>query len=152
MKKMVKIVMTLALLLSVLSTGVFAAEDEAVKGQGIPVSDSNAEDGIMPLYLYMSQWFCGLDKQGNNLVCTTSVEGYEGIVQEIRIEMTLQKKGLFFYSDIITWTDAFYADSATMVRYYEFESGAKYKLKSYIEVYHGSDFESDSNVTDPFPK
>ena len=40
MKKMVKIVMTLALLLSVLSTGVFAAEDEAAAKAVIDADDA----------------------------------------------------------------------------------------------------------------
>lgn len=38
-----------------------------------------------------------------------------------------------------------------MVRTYPYESGAKYKLYVYIEVYHGSDYESDSFTSDPFP-
>ena len=150
MKKMVKIVMTLALLLSVLSTGVFAAEDEAVNGQGVSVSRSNADDGIMPLYLYIARFDCEATIEDNNVVCITSVGGYEGITEEIRIEMTLQKKVLFSHFNVETWSDAFRSASAEMVRTYPYQKGTTYRLKSYIEVYHGADFESDSMETADF--
>lgn len=151
MKKMLKAIVTFALMLCVLSTGVLATENNDSDNESVSVSQTYSDDGIMPLYLYISNVDCNGGINSNGVVCTTIVNGYEGIVQEIRIEMTLQKKGfLGIYTDLETWTDAFYSNSANMVRTYPYESGTTYRVKAYVEVYHGSDFESESLETPPF--
>ena len=152
MKKLLKVIITFALMLCILSTGVLAAEESSDTVKGVSVSRTYADDGIMPLYLYIAYFRCTVDVVGNDVVCRALVDGYEGITTQIRIEMRLKKKGLFGYNDIVTWSDGFDAISADMVRSYPYESGAKYKLYVYIEVYHGSDFESDSFLSDPIPK
>lgn len=152
MKKLLKAMITFALMLCILSTGVFAAEDSSSTAEGISFSQTYSDDGIMPLYLYISYFQGTADVVGDEIVCRTLVDGYVGITTQIRIEMRLQKKGFWGYSDIVTWSDGFDAASAEMVRTYPYEDGAKYKLYVYIEVYHGSDFESDSFLSDPFPK
>ena len=153
MKKLLKAMITFALLLCILSTGVFAAEDSSSSAEGFSFSRTYSDDGIMPLYLYIGHFESTADIEGGNIVCRTLVDGYEGITTQIRIEMRLQKRGfLGIYSDVVTWSDGFDAASAEMGRTYPYESGAKYKLYVYIEVYHGSDFESDSFLSDPFPK
>ena len=153
MKKLLKAMITFALMLCILSTGVFAAEDSSSTPKGISFSQTYSDDGIMPLYVYIAYFQATAAVVGDEIVCRTLVDGYEGITTQIRIEMRLQKRGfLGIYSDVITWSDGFDAASAEMVRTYPYESGAKYKLYVYIEVYHGSDFESDSFLSDPFPK
>ena len=151
MKKLLKAMITFALMLCILSTGVFAAEDSSNTPKCISFSQTYSDDGIMPLYLYIADFSCGATIENGNVVCIASVDGYEGITTQIRIEMRLQKKGFWGYSDIVTWSDGFDAASGEMVRTYPYESGAKYKLYVYIEVYHGSDYESDSFTSDPFP-
>ncbi len=152
MKKLLKAMITFALMLCILSTGVFAAEDSSNTPKGISFTQTYSDDGIMPLYLYIARFDCEAIIENGNVVCIASVDGYEGITTQIRIEMRLQKKGFWGYSDIVTWSDGFDAASGEMVRTYPYEEGAKYKLYVYIEVYHGSDFESDSFLSDPFPK
>ena len=152
MKKLLKAMITIALMLCILSTGVFAAEDSSSTAEGFSFSQTYSDDGIMPLYLYIGDFSCGTSIENGNVVCVASVEGYEGITTQIRIEMRLQKKGFWGYSDIVTWSDGFDAASGEMVRTYPYEDGAKYKLYVYIEVYHGSDFESDSFFIYLFPK
>ena len=152
MKKLLKAMITFALLLCILSTGVFAEENSSSSAEGISFSRTYSDDGIMPLYLYIADFSCGATIENGNVVCIASVDGYEGITTQIRIEMRLQKRGfLGIYSDVVTWSDGFDAAQGEMVRTYPYESGAKYKLYVYIEVYHGSDYESDSFTSDPFP-
>ena len=151
MKKLLKAMITFALMLCILSTGVFAEEDSSNTPKGISFSQTYSDDWIMPLYLYIARFDCEAILENGNVVCIASVDGYEGITTQIRIEMRLQKKGFWGYSDIVTWSDGFDAASGEMVRTYPYESGAKYKLYVYIEVYHGSDYESDSFTSDPFP-
>lgn len=153
MKRILKTVITFALMLCILSTGVLAAEDRSNTVEGVSFSQTYSDDGIMPLYLYIARFDCEAIIEDGNVVCRALVDGYEGITTQIRIEMRLQKKGLFWnYNDLVTWSDGFDDASAEMVRTYPYEKGAKYKLYVYIEVYHGSDFESDSFLSDPFPQ
>ncbi len=151
MKKVLKTIITFALLLCIISTGVLAVEDQSINSEENGIVTFASDNEIMPLYLYIDDFFCRVDIVNGNIVCLASVEGFAGIVQEIRIEMTLQKKGFFGFSDLVTWTDAFQSNTADMERSYPFEDGKKYRLKVYIEVYHGGDFESDSYTSDPFP-
>ncbi len=154
MKRVLKIITTLALLLCILSSGVLAVEEQPENESGFYYTNgSDSDNGIMPYYVYMSRPYCGLHLEGNELVCVAGVEGYEGVTDEIRIEMTLQKKGLIFFSDVITWSDAFWTTSAEMTRRYPYEDGKQYRLQVYVEVYHNGDPkpESDSLETKPFP-
>ena len=70
MKKLLKAMITFALMLCILSTGVFAAEDSSNTPKGISFSQTYSDDGIMPLYLYIADFSCGasLDKWVESLV------------------------------------------------------------------------------------
>lgn len=110
---------------------VSSADDYAVT-----VSE-NGESQIQPRYDYTAKISCLLSKSNGKALCVASVGGYSGITTKIVIKMTLQKKGLLWWSKVQEWSSTTNSYTAGMSKTVSVESG-KHRVKLVATVYSGS--------------
>ena len=142
LKKSKKIV--LALLVAILMCGmpeisVCAAEPD------------NQEDeyGVSPCYSYTSSIYSGLTISDGDAICSTSIKGYNSVVTKITVTQTLQKKSGSSWVDVWSWTNTVYDYRYTYTNYhYPLTKGTTYRVKAYVKVYAGSNYESMYSYSD----
>lgn len=130
---MLKRVASLFLAVLLLFTGSFAANAVVL------------DDDIQPLFDYTSSVSSNLSISSGTAHCTTQVVGY-GSTTKIKITMTLQKKTLLWWSEVDTWTTTYYDNTAMMSKTCSVNSG-KYRVKSELVVYSGSNSEEITNYS-----
>lgn len=134
LKKSKKIV--LALLVAVLmcglpDTAVFAAEVQ------------EDEYGVSPCYTYTSLVDTVLKISDGDAICSTSVYGKNASITKITITQTLQKKSGSSWIDVWSWTNTNYSWNYDYTNYhYPLTKGTTYRVKSYVKVYSGSNYET----------
>lgn len=127
MKKSVLSFVLIIVMLCSMGTGTFALADEPE---------------IMPLYNYTLEYDVGLSVSGSTLTGTANLTGYQGTTTKVNVVMTLQKKGLLW------WSDASNDFDYTMHSYYAYTDNTytvgsgTYRLKVVFTVYSGTDYET----------
>lgn len=101
----------------------------------------NNSDTIQPYYNYASSVNVTLSNSSGNAKCTTIVNGYVDTATKIKITMTLQKKTLFWWSEVNSWTTTVSDESAYFTKTASVNSGT-YRIKAECIVYSGSNSET----------
>ena len=102
---------------------------------------SRNETGVQPFYTYTNDYTTIINISNGSVCCTADVTGYSSTTK-ITITMTLQKKTLFWWSDIETWTTTVYNFTALLSgTVYNVDSGT-YRTKAVYTVYSGNDSET----------
>ncbi len=127
-KKILSIVMVIVLCCSLGLTA---------NAQSISTSDSS----VQPRYSYTSTVSVTLANSNGKASCNTAVKGYSSLATKIKITMTLQKKTLFWWSEVDSWTTTVSDYYASLSKTVSVDSGT-HRIKSEIVVYSGSASES----------
>lgn len=112
-------------------------------GTGLVVNAETTESQVQPRYDYTNIISATLANSGGKAVCVGDVNGYSGITTKIVLTMTLQKKGLLWWSKTQEWTTTVNSYQATLSKTVAVESG-KYRVKVEATVYSGSNSEEVS--------
>lgn len=112
-------------------------------GMGVVASAETTENQVQPRYSYTNIISATLANSGGKALCVGDVEGYSGTTTKIVLTMTLQKKGLLWWSKAQEWTTTANTYYATLSKTVAVESG-KYRLKVEATVYSGSNSEEVS--------
>lgn len=112
--------------------------------QGVSSADGYAatvseegESQVQPRYSYTNKISCLLTKSNGKALCVTDIIGYSGTTTKIVIKMTLQKKGLLWWSKVQEWSSTTNSYTAAMSKTVAVESG-KHRVKLVATVYSGS--------------
>lgn len=99
-----------------------------------------ADSGVQPIYDYTSSTSVNITISNDIACCTARLIGYSN-VDKIKITMTLQKKGLLWWSEVDTWTATYY-DTYTVISKNCSVGSGKYRVKAVFVVYSGNDSET----------
>lgn len=111
----------------------------------IPMAFAQGND-ITPYYTYA-------DDAQAKISISNGTATYKGIlygssdVTKFTVSITLQKKGLIFWSDVETWTKTVISSSGSFQRDLAVASG-KYRTKAVFKVYSGTEYETITKYSD----
>lgn len=128
-KKMVSMLLCVIMALSV---GMVSASAGTV--------DDASDVAIEPLYEYASGRYESVMFNALSATCYSKLDGYSDTTK-IEIKMSLQKKGLIFWSDVASWSQTFNGTDAYMSKTYTVSGGGTYRVKTTYRVYSGSAYE-----------
>lgn len=124
-RSLVSLMMSVIMLLSIGTVGATTVSAE--------------ETSVQPRLSYTNYTFTGLDITTAGLACCTAdVEGYDGITTKVHIRMTLQKYTVLWWSDQITWENAFTGIEGALCRNTTVTSSGRYRVRAVYTVYSGS--------------
>ncbi len=130
------------IVLAILATFLMCCTPEIVACAAEP---DNQEDeyGVSPCYLYTSAVETSLTYTNGSAKCVTFVAGNQSSVTKITITQTLQKKSGSSWIDVWSWTNTNYSWYYDYTNYhYPLTKGTTYRVKSYVKVYSGSNYET----------
>lgn len=102
---------------------------------------SAEDDGVAPAFDYTNITMTSILYANKTFYCEASADGYNGITTKIEITMTLQKKGLLWWSKVQSWSGTYNKEYATLSKSYATTKSGKYRVKAVYKVYSGSDSE-----------
>ena len=105
---------------------------------------SSVSEGIQPRLTYIASANAYLTISNGVATCTTIVKASSDITQ-IKIVMHLEKKTLFWWNDVTSWTQIFSGNTANMRETYAV-SGGTYRVRSEIRVSKSSSDFEDTTV------
>ncbi len=133
LKKLCSLLLVLALLCPMLSVS-------AVAGEVVIEPMAMVESEIQPLWDYTSNYAVGMSFDNGRAYCVASVKGYSSLANKVEITMTLQKKTLFWWSKVETWSISVNDCYAALDKNTAIGSGT-YRVKAEFVVYSGSETE-----------
>lgn len=98
---------------------------------------TGGENEIMPLMDYTSYYTTSIVLENGEATCAADLTGYPDLCTRIEITMTLQKKTLFWWSKVETWSTAVDDYTAMMCETASVGSGT-YRVKAEFVVYSGT--------------
>lgn len=111
------------------------------------VAVSAEEAAVQPRFSYTNYTATGLEITTQGVACcTANVEGYDGITTKVHIRMTLQKHNLLWWSDVVTWENAWNNVVGTLCRTTTVGTG-RYRVKAVYTVYSGSNSEEITSTS-----
>ena len=131
-------IIAIALTMLLLFTTSFVANAQGVKTDVVE-SISN-EPTVQPRLDYTSSAMVNLVISSGKASCTSRLIGYKSTTK-IVITMTLQKKTLFWWSEVETWTGTYNTYVGELAKSKSVGSGT-YRIKTKFVVYSGSDSET----------
>lgn len=140
-KRIFCVVMCLVMFMSI-GTIAFAAEPE-----------SEEVTGVQPYYNYTDKLFTSLIYAGEGEVnCFAYAFGKEGVATQTGIDMYLQKRTLFWWSNTdYEWHTLAPGDYAELKAYhYALPSKGTYRLKSIVTVYSGNQKEEIEIISNQY--
>ena len=108
---------------------------------------SAEDDGVAPVFDYTNMTATSILYSSGKFYCEASADGYSGITTKIEITMTLQKKGLLWWSKVESWSGTYNKSYATLSKSYATTKSGKYRVKAVYKVYSGSDSEKITSYT-----
>ena len=97
---------------------------------------------VQPRYSYCSNAKAELSVSGETAICRSTCNGYADLTYSITIEMTLQKKTLWWWSDVTTWSKTVNGINAVLSGTENIGSGT-YRVKTEFTITaNGGDTES----------
>lgn len=135
-KRLISVILTVVLLCSM--------------GMGTHAMNANTQSDteIQPLLNYTSVTSALLTITDGRAICYADVIGYEGVTTKITIEMTLQKKTLWWWDDVQSWKLTNYDYIASDEESVNVSSGT-YRVKAVFTIYSGT---ASETVTDYSPE
>jgi hypothetical protein len=131
-------ILSIVLAVLLLFTASVVANAESVEIDVI--ENTSSEETVQPRYDYTSSTWVNLVISNNKASCTSRLIGYQSTTK-IVITMTLQKKTLFWWSEVETWTGTYNDFVGELSKSKSIESGT-YRIKTKFVVYSGSDSET----------
>ncbi|MBR2043866.1 MAG: hypothetical protein IJ946_05955 [Clostridia bacterium] len=102
-----------------------------------------AESTVQPRYSYTNSVLARLSVESQQAVCTGIID-CNSSVTKVTVKIILQKKGVFKWNNVTTWTDEVNGDNySRSYRYGPVDSG-KYRVKVEATVYAGTASENVS--------
>lgn len=101
-----------------------------------------AQTPVQPRYNYATSVNAGLEIKSQQANCSATVEGLSGVTTRIKTKITLQKKGLFSWSNETSWTVDVYDDYSSNSYHYGPLDSDTYRVKVEATVYAGSSSET----------
>ena len=89
--------------------------------------------GVQPRYSYCSSVKTQLSVYNGNANCVSSCIGYSSLTRSISIDMTLQKKVLWWWDDVTSWNATYSGEYASMSRT-ESVGGGTYRVKTEFTI------------------
>lgn len=111
-------------------------------GLGVQAEDSVAalstdnDSLVQPCYEYANTVATSLTSSDGKAACSANLTGLSSVTK-IKITMTLQKKTLFWWSEVTTWTTTVEGRVASLYKTKTVESDT-YRVKAVYVVYSGS--------------
>lgn len=103
---------------------------------------STANDEIPIKYQYIHQAYCNLEITGGTASIKSFVKGSAGSTTKCEIELKLQKKVLFWWTTVETWTKTAMDYQASLNVTHSVVSGKSYRAVAEFTVWNGSSSES----------
>ena len=111
-------------------------------------TEIQSDTGIQPRYSYTDSTLVTLGIDNGTADCFAYIEGYKNITTKVSIEMTLQKKTLWWWNEVKTWSYSVY-DYQTSIEEFISVDGGTYRVKATFTAYNGS---ANETVTDYSPE
>ena len=131
-------ILSIVLAMLLLFTSSIVASAESINTDII--ENISSEETVQPRYNYTSSTTVNLVISNNKANCTSRLIGYQSTTK-IVITMTLEKKTLFWWNDVETWTGTYNASVAELFKSHSISSGT-YRIKTEFVVYSGSKSET----------
>lgn len=96
---------------------------------------------ISVYYSYISNNRASLEIKGGSASCYSEITGYSGITTKVKITMYLEKKTLWWWNEITSWTKTANVCHTTLSKKYTVSSGT-YRLRVVYTVYSGNSSET----------
>ena len=104
---------------------------------------AHAETAVQPRLSYGDEVSPGLTVSSSKYATSTvSIEGISGVTTRIEATMTLQKKGLFRWSDVTSWTFSTTNSSINYTKTYGPVDNGTYRVYVTCKLYSGSESET----------
>ena len=135
MKKIIAVVLALALSVSSFGIGVYAEDLDTYENEDITV-----------YYLYTGDIASYISISSKTATCTSYVDGDTGVTK-IAVTQTLQKKDGNSWRTVTSWSKTYYDDSCNYVNTYSSLNGGTYRTKTVAKVYRGTAYETITNYS-----
>ena len=140
LKKFIALLLSIVLLFA-LSTVAYAQSPDVV------LQNESAQSDIMPCFEYINTTYTLLSiSSDGTATCLATLSGYNGVTTKIEIKMTLQKKTLFWWSEVDSWTKTV-NDSQCSFKKTASIDGGTYRVKAEFTVYSGSNREETTSYS-----
>lgn len=134
LKKLISLLLSVVLLFAI-STVSYAQSPEVNASNEIVQSD------VMPCFEYTNTTYTSLSiSSSGTATCLATLSGYTDVTTKIVIKMTLQKKTLFWWSEVDSWTKTINDSYGSLTKTASVGSGT-YRVKVEFTVYSGSNSE-----------
>lgn len=107
-----------------------------------PEPEAPVEPGIIEEYQYTASIKSYLSIIDRTATCQSVVRGIHDLATKVEITHTLQKQIYGYWSDIETWSNAFYSWYGNLVSTRSNLSAGMFRLKTVAKVYCGSNYET----------
>lgn len=93
---------------------------------------ANAAD-VQPRYSYCRSMSVNLSFSDGSAICRSRCDGYKDLTDFISVEMTLQKKVLWWWDDVTSWSATYSSATASMSETHNVGSGT-YRVKTEFTI------------------
>ena len=83
---------------------------------------------IAPLYVYTSTLTAGLSISGGTATCSVTLSGYPGTIKTVLMHVYLEKKTLWWWTEVDSWTQLFTDDYCHCSRQFA-ASGGTFRVR-----------------------
>lgn len=138
-KRIISVILTVVMLCSMgMGTQLFSVNAQVIE-----------DAGVQPLYDYTSSTSVLLSISDGTAICSATLDGYAGITTKVSIDMTLQKKTLWWWSEVQTWHTTYYENYAICTESTTVGSGT-YRVKAEFIAYSGTASESITSYSQEY--
>lgn len=109
-----------------------------ISTKAMAASDSSQ---ISVYYNYTQGKSASLKIQNGVATCGSSITGYSGVTTKIKITMYLEKRTLWWWNEVTSWTKTVNGDYANLSKNHTVSSGT-YRLRVVYTVYSGNSSET----------
>jgi hypothetical protein len=123
---------------AVLMCGVMLLSASLSVGASAPEQTTPVLEDVQPRLNYISSATSNLSFSGHMATCTAELKGIAGKTTAVWITMKLQKKTLWWWSDVNSWIKYFDTKDARYSLVYPVDGGGTYRLVSEFTAKSGS--------------
>ncbi len=89
--------------------------------------------GVQPRYSYCSEYHVNMAMTNRGMFCQSTITAYGDLTDSISIEMTLQKKVLWWWDDVTSWSATYSSATASMGETHNVGNGT-YRVKTEFTI------------------